>query len=159
MTASFRFSKTRQKCNVFGTFNELLSTQNVNVAGFARNIECDFFCDFQTPCALCPKSSIFRKNNQIRNLNFRCQKWNIVILSSLITWIFTLKIVKIQQFPIFFTFCFQQNHRFLARKFKLSSQHSTISNLFNFCFSTKSLIFGAKFEIFLWFLSVFEFLF
>ena len=27
-----------------------LSTQNVNVARFARNVECDFFCDFQTLC-------------------------------------------------------------------------------------------------------------
>ena len=34
----------------FGLFNQLLSTQNVNVARFARNIQCDFFCDFQTPC-------------------------------------------------------------------------------------------------------------
>ena len=33
-----------------GLFNQLLSTQNVNVARFARNIQCDFFCDFQTPC-------------------------------------------------------------------------------------------------------------
>ena len=30
-----------------GTFNEY-STQNVNVARFARNVECDFFFDFQT---------------------------------------------------------------------------------------------------------------
>ena len=29
-------------------FDELLSTQNVNVARFARNIECDFLDDFQT---------------------------------------------------------------------------------------------------------------
>ena len=36
----------------FGIFNELLSTQNVNVACFARNVEWDFFCDFQTPCFL-----------------------------------------------------------------------------------------------------------
>ena len=36
----------------FGIFNELLSTQNVNIARFARNVECDFFCDFQTPCVL-----------------------------------------------------------------------------------------------------------
>ena len=33
---------------IFGIFNELLSTQNVNVARFARNIEYDFFSDFQT---------------------------------------------------------------------------------------------------------------
>ena len=32
----------------FGIFNELLSTQNVNVARFARNIKCDFFYCFQT---------------------------------------------------------------------------------------------------------------
>ena len=30
----------------FGIFIELLSTLNVNVARFARNVECDFFCDF-----------------------------------------------------------------------------------------------------------------
>ena len=33
-----------------GTFIELLSTQNVNVARYARNDERDFFCDFKTPC-------------------------------------------------------------------------------------------------------------
>ena len=33
---------------MFGIFNELLSTQNVNVARFARNSEWDFFYDFQT---------------------------------------------------------------------------------------------------------------
>ena len=27
-----------------------MSTQNVNVARFACNVEWDFFCDFQTPC-------------------------------------------------------------------------------------------------------------
>ena len=27
-----------------------MSTQNVNVARFARNVEWDFFCDFQTLC-------------------------------------------------------------------------------------------------------------
>ena len=38
------------KLTIFGIFNELLSTQNVNVARFARNVELDFFCDFQTLC-------------------------------------------------------------------------------------------------------------
>ena len=33
-----------------GIFNELLSTQIVNVARFARNVERDFFCDFQILC-------------------------------------------------------------------------------------------------------------
>ena len=34
------------KSTIFGIFNELLSIQNVNVARFARHVECDFFCDF-----------------------------------------------------------------------------------------------------------------
>ena len=40
------------KLDHFGIFNQLLSTQNVNVARFARNVEWDFFCDFQTPWIL-----------------------------------------------------------------------------------------------------------
>ena len=52
MTASFRFSKTRQNGPFLALFNELLSTQNVNVARFARNVEWDFFYDFQTPCKI-----------------------------------------------------------------------------------------------------------
>ena len=40
--------KNSPKCTIFGIFNELLSIQNVNVARFARNVKCDFFCDFQT---------------------------------------------------------------------------------------------------------------
>ena len=45
---SFEFSETCH-LTIFGIFNELLATYNVNVARFARNIEWDFFCDFQTP--------------------------------------------------------------------------------------------------------------
>ena len=40
--------KNSPKWTIFGIFNQLLSTQNVNVARFARNVEWDFFCDFQT---------------------------------------------------------------------------------------------------------------
>ena len=36
------------KWTILGIFNQLLSTQNVNVARFAHNVEWDFFCDFQT---------------------------------------------------------------------------------------------------------------
>ena len=39
MTASF----------IQAIFDELLSTQTVNVAHFARNFEWDIFCDFQPP--------------------------------------------------------------------------------------------------------------
>ena len=42
--------KNSPKWTIFGIFNQLLSTQNVNVARFARNVEWDFFCEFQTPC-------------------------------------------------------------------------------------------------------------
>ena len=42
--------KNSPKWTFFDIFNELLSAQNVNVARFARNVEWDFFCDFQTLC-------------------------------------------------------------------------------------------------------------
>ena len=38
------------KLTIFGIFNELLSTQNVNIARFARNVEWDILSDFQTMC-------------------------------------------------------------------------------------------------------------
>ena len=37
-----------QNSPIFGIFIELLSTQNVNRARFARNVVCDFLADFQT---------------------------------------------------------------------------------------------------------------
>ena len=42
--------KNSPKLTIFGIFKLLLSTQIVNVALFARNVEYDFFCNFQTPC-------------------------------------------------------------------------------------------------------------
>ena len=43
--------KNSPKWTNFGIFLlTFVSTQNVNVTGFARNVEWDFFCDFQTPC-------------------------------------------------------------------------------------------------------------
>ena len=45
-------SQKLTKLKIFGIFNKLLSTQNVNVARFARNFKCDFFYDFQTLCTL-----------------------------------------------------------------------------------------------------------
>ena len=41
--------KKSPKLTIFGIFDQLLSTQRVNVARFARNDEWDFFCNFQTP--------------------------------------------------------------------------------------------------------------
>ena len=48
LTSSISFSKTRQNWPFLAfliNFCPLLSTRNVNIA---FNIECDFFCDFQT---------------------------------------------------------------------------------------------------------------
>ena len=42
--------KNSPKLTIFGIFKLLLYTLNVNVALFARNVEYDFFCNFQTPC-------------------------------------------------------------------------------------------------------------
>ena len=40
--------KNSPKLTISSILNELLSTQNVNLARFARNVECDFFGNFQT---------------------------------------------------------------------------------------------------------------
>ena len=52
----FQFFKNCQNWPFFGIFIELLYTQNA--ARFARNVEWDFFCDFQTPwsCHLCSEN-------------------------------------------------------------------------------------------------------
>ena len=42
-----QFFKNSPKSTIFGIFNELLSTRNVNVARFARNVECDFLAIFK----------------------------------------------------------------------------------------------------------------
>ena len=47
---AFEKSPKSPKSAFLGIFNELLATQNVNVARFARNVECDFFCDFHPLC-------------------------------------------------------------------------------------------------------------
>ena len=46
------FQKLAKMNGPFLAFLINLSTQNVNVARFARNVEWDFFCDFQTPCSV-----------------------------------------------------------------------------------------------------------
>ena len=42
--------KNSPKLTIFGIFNKLLATQNVNLARFARIVECGFLGDFQTLC-------------------------------------------------------------------------------------------------------------
>ena len=49
------------KWDHFGNFNELLSKQNVNVA---RNVEWDFFCDFQTPWVIWEYKMSFDQENK-----------------------------------------------------------------------------------------------
>ena len=71
---------------IFGLFDELLFTQNVNVARFARNVEWDFFCDFQTPwsdflldriwCAPCSRMRRFSRKLQPEWSTFLvCPSW------------------------------------------------------------------------------------
>ena len=55
--------KNSPKLTISGIFNELLSTQNVNVARFARNAKCDFFCDFHTPC----RGAVLHLNRDIKS--------------------------------------------------------------------------------------------
>ena len=56
------------KMAIFGIFNKLLSAKNDDVARFARNVEWDFFCDFQTPWSTIKSS----KSYKVRNYN-SCQ--------------------------------------------------------------------------------------
>ena len=63
------FSKTRQTDH-FGILNELLSTQDINVARFARNVKWDFSRDFQTPC--CYRNLNPRENSPKSNLLKNC---------------------------------------------------------------------------------------
>ena len=53
--------KNSPKWTIFVIFNQLLSVQNVNIARFARNVERDFFFDFQTLCLVwkCSKMGLF----------------------------------------------------------------------------------------------------
>ena len=44
-------SENSSNWSVFGNFYVLLSTQNINVARFARNVYWDFSFNFQTPCS------------------------------------------------------------------------------------------------------------
>ena len=53
--------KNWSKWTIFDIFHELLSTQNVNVACFARNIGCDFLGDFQILWIMC---NALRKNDR-----------------------------------------------------------------------------------------------
>ena len=64
---------------------ELLSIQNVNIAHFARNVEWDFFCDFQTPCipqAPCQRRyqtsfSVWPEENiKTNNNSIHCDNWS-----------------------------------------------------------------------------------
>ena len=58
--------KNSPKWTIFGIFDELLATQNVNVARFARNVECDFFSDFQTLCGpTTPKGLLCMHNESV----------------------------------------------------------------------------------------------
>ena len=57
--------KNSSKWTTFAIFNKLLSTQNVNGVRFARNVEWDFFCDFQT---LLRTLTFFNSRNSTKKL-------------------------------------------------------------------------------------------
>ena len=75
--------KNSPKLTIFGIFNWLLSTQNVNVARFALNVESverDFFCGFQTPCRtlhyMMDYSFSFSSRNgrHLTNVRWKCER-------------------------------------------------------------------------------------
>ena len=46
------FPKNSPKLTIFGIFDEIFCTQNVNIARFPRYLEWDFFYDFKTLCSV-----------------------------------------------------------------------------------------------------------
>ena len=60
--------KSSPKWTILGIFNQLLSTQNVNVARFARNVKWYFFCDFQTLWNAKKYTSVFVYHGEIMTL-------------------------------------------------------------------------------------------
>ena len=77
--------KTSPKLTIFCIFNELLATQNVNVARFARNVECDFFSEFQTLwcCTIWFQSHDRTSQRCTRGLNDRLDLKTWIFLDSL----------------------------------------------------------------------------
>ena len=73
------------KLTIFGIFKELLSTQNVTVARFARKVEYDFLSDFQTSCdsptlcsdLRCYSLCLYRTFKAIRTV-----PWNLIFTST-----------------------------------------------------------------------------
>ena len=63
-------SKSSPILIIFGIFNELLSTQNVNVARFARNVECDFFGRFANTVAWNSSQLYCRDNFFLLSVDF-----------------------------------------------------------------------------------------
>ena len=73
----FRFPKNRQNWPYLAFFDELLSTQIVNISRFARNVEWDFFSDFQPLCILEDDFGSAGKNwNKSGSLLKTSQYWN-----------------------------------------------------------------------------------
>ena len=115
MTTSFSFSKTRQN----GIFNQLLSTQNVKVARFARNAEWDFFCE-NVPDEFAFKLIVFiwtlSKVTPVANgypLEFVClssnRMWTLVIVTSKFLMIFAKSLCihpsEASSWPLSFSLC------------------------------------------------------
>ena len=65
-SCNFQVFKNSSNWTIFGIFNELLAIQNVNVARLARNVECDFFCDFQTLWSHCKIEESIVDDNRIK---------------------------------------------------------------------------------------------
>ena len=69
---------------IFGIFNELLSTQNVNIARFARNIKWDFFYDFQTMWVdlnFSPFRNLWSPESNLFSLEVSCPQNQLFALS------------------------------------------------------------------------------
>ena len=110
------FFKNSPKLTNFSIFNEVLFTQNVNVARFARNVEWDFFYDFQTPWWVGRK-----RWNQMKIVSVRLFK-SSAWLGSFLTWIDSLTLLKRAQL-VFFQVKLESLNLLKGPSFKASASH------------------------------------
>ena len=86
--------KNSPKWTIFGIFNEFLSTQNVNVARFARNVEWDIFYDFQTPWTVMFCFSLMSWFFSTFDFDLLCGISNPLALSNCGFWVYSLRSVS-----------------------------------------------------------------
>ena len=65
--------------------------KNVNVARFARNVKCDFFCDFQTLWSMVKSWLYFKEQEHEQQFKGKSQKFSVLDMLMVWLWFWFLK--------------------------------------------------------------------